>query len=61
MNIFEFVDLIEKEEEFLAKRTSVEYTEDELDQISKLIHTKKKIKDPRLLEIYLRLKEAGVF
>lgn len=56
MDIFEFVDLIEKEEEFLAEKSHVQYTEEELDKINDLVHAGKKIKDPRLLTIYSKLK-----
>jgi|WetSurMetagenome_2_1015567.scaffolds.fasta_scaffold05768_14 hypothetical protein len=61
MDIFKFVNLIEKEEEFLTKKNKTVYTEDELDHINKLVHAGKKIKDPKLLEIFYKLKEAGLF
>jgi hypothetical protein len=62
MNLFEFVNTIEQEEYYLSKKSeSPKYTEEDLDRINKLLHAGKKIKDKRLLELYLKLKEAGVF
>jgi hypothetical protein len=61
MNLFEFVNTIEQEEDYLSKKSnSSKYTEEDLDKINNLLRVGKKIKDKRLLELYLKLKEAGV-
>lgn len=55
------VDTIEKQEKIIQEKKEPPHTEEEVDQIKKLLKAGKPIKDKRLKAVYDKLKDAGIF
>lgn len=62
MKLFDYVKILEKEEYIISeKKPVIKYTEEDIEEIKVLLRKGKQIKDQRLLEIYNKLKIAGIF
>jgi CRISPR/Cas system-associated exonuclease Cas4 (RecB family) len=55
-----FVELIEKQEKKINEKKD-QYSEEDIDQIKKLLKAGKPIKDKRLKAVYDKLQDAGIF
>jgi hypothetical protein len=55
-----FVELIEKQEKKINEKKD-QYSEEDIDQIKKLLKAGKPIKDKRLKAVYDKLRDAGIF
>jgi len=55
-----FVELIEKQEKKINEKKD-QYSEEDVDQIKKLLKAGKPIKDKRLKAVYEKLQDAGIF
>lgn len=60
-DLINYINIIEEQEKILKKKKKSEYSSEDLNMIQKLVKSGKEIKDKRLLELYLKLKEAGLF
>jgi hypothetical protein len=61
MDIHKFTQILEEQETIIFEKSLPKYSEEDLDKIKDFLKKKQPIKDKRLRELYLRLKDAGIF